>query len=172
MNNNSHSAPTVATRRAALAGLGTGVLTFVLAARSWDVLAQEATPGAGEIQTQFLSAGAVLADLPYVPASVALARITFGPHSEGTPGPDPFASFTLVESGTITLQADQAVTIIPGEVPGGAEEPVAEAPRVTEPGVPMEVRAGESFLMLPGISFQISNPGTEPAEMLLVIFQA
>jgi len=97
----------------------------LLAGAGAPAIAQDATPAAGEIQTQFLSAGAALAGLPYVPAGVALARITFGPHSEGTPGPDPFASLTLVESGTITLQADQAVMIIPGGAPGGAEEPAS-----------------------------------------------
>ena len=118
--------------------------------------AQEATPGACGTQTQWLTGA----------AGITLARITFEPGCATAPGPDPFAALAYVDSGTVTLQADQAVMIFTGGVPFGAEPGIP-----TEPGVPTEVRAGESFLTLPGISFQVSNPGTEPAVVLVVIFQ-
>lgn len=131
--------------------------------------AQEATPGAGtteaaaEPEFQYLAA-LDLAGVPYTPAVINVAGATFAPGSMTPFGPDPFATFTYVESGTISLLAGEAVTVFPDGLAG--------------PGVPGEradadvatpVHAGEAFLTLPGVPYQLSNAGDEAAEVVFLL---
>ena len=69
-----------------------------------------------------------------------------------------------MESGTITLLAEEDVTLYPDGLAGeGVPGEQAEA------GVPTEVQAGEAFLMLPGVPYQVSNPGDEAAEVVFLL---
>ena len=130
-------------------------------------VAQEATPGAG---TELLPGvfflpltGAALDRLPYAPAAVSVQRVTFTPGSQTPPGPDPHASLTYVESGSVVLRTEGAATVFragTGDAPGPEEQ--------TQPGTDVTVRTGDSFLILPGVSFRVGNPGAEPAVLLLI----
>jgi quercetin dioxygenase-like cupin family protein len=156
-----------ARRRAAFALLLAVLLAGALAVGRSPAVAQEATPGAG---TEVLPgifflplAGASLDQLPYAPAAVSVQRVTFTPGSQTPPGPDPHASLNYVESGSVVLRAEGPVTVFragTGDAPGPEEQ--------TQPGTDVTVRAGDSFLLLPGVPFQVSNPGAEPAVLLLV----
>ncbi len=132
-------------------------------------LAQEATPDTGtpeaapEPEFQYLAA-VDLAGIPYSPVGINVAGATFAPGSMTPFGSDPYASFTYVESGTITLLAGEDVTVFPDGLAGpGVPGEEADAEVATP------VHAGEAFLMLPGVPYQLSNAGHETAEVVFLL---
>ena len=148
------------------------LLILLLGAASAPVrlsLAEEATPSAGtpeaaaEPEFQYLAA-VDLAGIPYTPAVVNVAGATLARGTMTPFGPDPFATFTYVESGTITLLAGEDVTVFTdGLVGPGVPGERADAELATP------VHAGQAFLILPGVPYQLSNAGEKPAEVVFLL---
>jgi hypothetical protein len=151
----------------ALAGvMATTPVPLSTSAQDASPAAEEAGPPAG-IADETLAFGLV-ESLPETPAMIFLDRLTLdsGAILPGEPG-DPTFAFVLVESGSLTLRADAALSITradtlaealaSGAMP--AQEEVAAESDVT-------LEAGDSVVLPSLVGVTLRNDGTEPATML------
>ena len=139
-------------------------------------IAQEATPAAGDMMPEGFTFEAITfafgADVTS-PADLVVARLTLAPGTT-LPGDenDPSVGIVVVESGTLTIQAEGPVTVTRGaglnEAMAAAEEsgdfgsltePVAEGEAVT-------LEAGDAAYLPPNVAGELRNDGDEPVVML------
>lgn len=141
--------------------------------------AQESTPAAEEsglpegITFDALAFGAVT-DLPAVPGFAVIERGTFAPGAvlPGEPGDASSGAFTFlyVESGSLTVEVDQALSVtrasaITDALATGAFPPAQEA---VAAGTDVVLEAGDSVIFPPAAGGGFRNDGTEPAVVLVV----
>lgn len=143
------------------------------------VRAQESTPAAEEgglpqgITFDALAFGAV-AELPAVPGFAVIERGTFAPGAvlPGEPGDASSGAFTFlyVESGSLTVEVDQAMSVTRGTAIADALTTGAFPPAQEDVAAGTEVvlEAGDSVIFPPSSGGGFRNDGTVPAVVLVV----
>ena len=149
------------------------MLVGSLAVWGSGAIAQEATPAAGEMEAEGVSAEPVTFATGVEvtsPADLAVYRIRFEPGAvEAFPASDPGGGFLLVEAGTFTVQVEGPVTVTRGAGLGAA---MATAEATGDMSALMEsIPAGQAVTLaagdaayIPGYTAgEIRNEGQEPA---------
>ena len=138
------------------AGLGSGAVGRPVAEGGTATPSAEATG----VRTEVLGRNVVTA-LPARPALIGAATVTLPP---GATYPtradvDPSASFLVVESGTLEVEASGTVTLSRRAAPIGQPLPT---------GVPTTMVAADSLFVGPGQRFALRNRSAAPASVLTV----
>ena len=158
--------PTVMSRRVALTGLGAGGLGLAMTARTFGVIAQDATPPVGPIKGNQLAPGVVAEVFAAVPSArapeqtVYVARFTFQPGGEIFPHSHPGTTILGVASGRFgwTLLAGSA-HVVRGAASGSAEP----AEDVTKPGTEVILEPGDAIYYEDDVVHTARGAGDTPA---------
>jgi hypothetical protein len=152
------------------------LLIAIVVALMWagqvSVRSQEATPTAASsdrglppgVTLEILAYGVAPAE-PGLPVDVTLYRLTLEPGALYTlDGGDPTLSLTYVETGTLTLRLNAAVTLQRAEDPEGlfTEQTVEVAARETA-----VLERGDSVLLPPRIEGEFQNLGEDSLSVLV-----
>ena len=148
------------------------LLALGAAPRALPIAAQSATPAAdqgGPPMPPGLSAewvaGAPVDALPAKADLIVLLRLTLAPGAVLPADPnDPSAAFVVVESGTLTMQSDNALTISRAT---GPDAPDLKLEQVA-PHTKTTLAKGDAVYGGPQTPVEVSNEGSEPAVFLLV----
>jgi hypothetical protein len=150
-----------------------GLIAILLAGSHPAVIAQEATPAAGEMEPEgitFEPVGFAIGATVISPADLIVVRLGLEP---GTGFPleasDPSSGILVVESGTFTVNADAEVTVTRGAQLGAAVA-TAEATgdfsgamEAVPAGEVVTLEAGDAAFVPGSITGEIRNDGEERA---------
>lgn len=145
-----------------------------VAPRALPTAAQSATPATDQGEPPMppgLSAewvaGAPVTALPDKADLIVMIRLTLAPGAVLPADPnDPTAAFVVVESGTLTLQSAQPLTISRAT---GQDTPDLKLDQIA-PNTKTTLAKGDAVYGGPQTPAEVSNEGSEPAVFLLVNF--
>ena len=152
------------------------LLGLVLTDRAHTTTAQDATPPSDEefagVSFAPIAFGTTT-ELPAAPADLILIRVTLEPGAV-LPGSveDPEAVLISVESGTLTLRAEEPVTVFRAATIAAFATPFAieqVPPEEVAAGTEFTLSQGDSFLYPPNVAGELRNDGTEPVVALVAL---